>query len=615
MKTIYLAGGCFWGVEHYFSLTKGIMETEVGYANGTLDNPKYEDLKHGLDTASETVKIIYDENIISLEKILELYLRVVDPYSVNKQGEDEGLQYRTGIYYLDENDKFAIVNYFTKVLNPNYAIEVTRLNKFFKAEEYHQDYLNKNPQGYCHINMAKLLPEERKQLHITRQSFLVNDFFVDNKSNTKEEYTMKSTKIAIFSLSMVALLAACQKVPEKKFFINLINPENVSMLTDNCKAYVDAMREQQQKLKDEGNDIYKYHDLYAKSGVNIDEGSKKDDERKYLDTGDVNGKNATVRNATPDRSDKSMGIELKFEVEEGHEKEEYKVLLSDNEQFEGAKEYVTNENSVSVNNLFVNKQYYWKVVADGEESKAATFTTGDYPRWISARPVFNVRDLGGYMTQSGKRVKQGLVYRGGEITNKTWGEHALTNTEESKAIFNDLMNIGVELDLRGATDIGDGYKDYAFRPGENRYKQHAIKSYEETFTKTRSEVAAIFDILANADNEHVYFHCYGGADRTGTIGFLLNGLLGVSYTDLVIDFELTSYSSINNEHIRSHIDGQQHQYDRWPKLINQLKTDTTGGYEWNENKLLKDNIKEFLLKACSVSSDSIAKIERIMLED
>lgn len=75
MKTIYLAGGCFWGVEHYFSLAKGIMETEVGYANGTLDNPKYEDLKHGLDDASETVKIIYDENIISLEKILELYLR------------------------------------------------------------------------------------------------------------------------------------------------------------------------------------------------------------------------------------------------------------------------------------------------------------------------------------------------------------------------------------------------------------------------------------------------------------------------------------------------------------------------------------------------------------
>lgn len=162
MKTIYLAGGCFWGVEHFFSLAKGIINTEVGYANGTLDNPKYEDLKHGLDDASETVKIDYDENVVSLEKILELYLRVVDPYSVNKQGEDEGVQYRTGVYYQNDSDKEAIKKYFDNVLEKDYKIEVVKLNKFFTAEEYHQDYLNKNPQGYCHINMAKLKPEERK---------------------------------------------------------------------------------------------------------------------------------------------------------------------------------------------------------------------------------------------------------------------------------------------------------------------------------------------------------------------------------------------------------------------------------------------------------------------
>lgn len=162
MKTIYLAGGCFWGVEHFFSLAKGIINTEVGYANGTLDNPKYEDLKHGLDDASETVKVDYDENAISLEKIVELYLRVVDPYSVNKQGEDEGVQYRTGIYYQNDTDKQIIKEYFARVLEKDYKIEVVRLSKFFPAEEYHQDYLNKNPQGYCHINMAKLKPEERK---------------------------------------------------------------------------------------------------------------------------------------------------------------------------------------------------------------------------------------------------------------------------------------------------------------------------------------------------------------------------------------------------------------------------------------------------------------------
>ena len=410
-------------------------------------------------------------------------------------------------------------------------------------------------------------------------------------------------------------MTACGPKGVKKPPINLIDPENTSMLTDNCKLYVDDMRKEQQQYQIEGGDIYKYYDLYGEDGVNIDEGNVADAERVYLDTGDVNGKNATVRNSTPDRSDKNMGVNLKFTVDEGHESANYKVLLSTKSSMEDAKEVTTDKNEVNFNNLFVNTQYYWKVVGENGQSDIGTFTTGDYPRWISARPVYNVRDLGGYMTQSGKRVKQGLVFRGGEITNSAWGEHTLTNTKESEKIFNEVMNIGVELDLRGATDIGDGYKDYAFKPGEDRYKQHAIKSYEETFTRTRSEVAPIFDILANADNEHVYFHCYGGADRTGTIGFLLNGLLGVSYCDLVIDFELTSYSSINNEHIRSHIPGHQHQYDRWPALINQLKTDTTGGYAWDDDKILKDNIKEFLLKACSVSEESINKIESIMLED
>ena len=426
---------------------------------------------------------------------------------------------------------------------------------------------------------------------------------------------MKNTKVTLFSLAMVAVLAACNNTPKKVYNITLIAPEDTSMVTSNVKQYIDDMRKQEQQYQIEGGDIYKLWDLYDKDGIDIDEGSKKDEDRVYLDTGEVNGKNQTVRNSTPDRSDKNTGVELKFNVAEGHEQENYHVIISQNENFENSTQYDTAENSVNVPNLFANTTYYYKVVAGEEESEVGSFTTGNYVRWISARPVYNVRDLGGYMTESGKRVKQGLVYRGGEITNRAWGEHTQTNTPESMKVFYQTMNIGVELDLRGASDIGDGYNDYAFRPDQNRYKQHAIKSYEETFTKTRSEVAPIFELLANADQEHVYFHCYGGADRTGTIGFLLNGLLGVSYSDLVIDFELTSYSSINNEHIRSHIDGNQHQYDRWPKLINQIKTDTTGGYAYDENALLKDNLYNFLNKACSVPEETLNKIRQIMLDD
>ena len=162
MKTIYLAGGCFWGVEKYFSLVKGVVSTKVGYANGTKDNPSYKDLKSGLDDASETVKIDYDENVVSLLKLLELYLRVIDPFSLNKQGEDEGVQYRTGIYYVNNEDKEIILSYLCSIGLIDHKIEILPLKKFFDAEEYHQKYLDKNPTGYCHINFAVLKDDEMK---------------------------------------------------------------------------------------------------------------------------------------------------------------------------------------------------------------------------------------------------------------------------------------------------------------------------------------------------------------------------------------------------------------------------------------------------------------------
>ena len=445
------------------------------------------------------------------------------------------------------------------------------------------------------------------------------------KIKTREEFFMKNTKVVIFSLSMVALLAACQNTPKKVYNIKLNDPTNVTMVTNNVKTYIDDMRKQEQQYQIEGGDIYKIWDLYGADGIDIDEGSKKDADRIYLDTGDVNGKNATVRNSTPDRSDKNTGIDLSFSVVDGHEAEQYKVLISTNENFEGAREYATNETSINIKNLFVNTQYYWKVVTENDESTVGTFTTDNYVRWISARPLFNVRDNGGYMTQSGKRVKQGLVYRGGEITIKTWGEHALTATEDSKKIFREDMGMvgGLEIDLRGSGDIGDGYKANAFaEEGDIAYEMLAIKSYNETFskdgsgntnpTKARQTVAKIFEHLKEADKKPIYYHCYGGADRTGTLGFLLNGLLGVSYSDLVIDFELTSYSSINNEHIRSHL--RDHQYDHWRNLINFVKTDTTNGYAYDENALLKDNIYNLLHVGCNIPTETLDTIRDIMIE-
>ena len=431
---------------------------------------------------------------------------------------------------------------------------------------------------------------------------------------------MKNIKTYAFSLGMVFLLAACngnnpvgptsiesqESSQSANQGITLIAPEDTSMVSEKVKAYVDAMREQEKSL----TDPYKYDDLFGENGVTVE---------NFLDEGDVAGKNATVSGAIPDRSDKSMGVNLSYTLSdelEASDAKTTKILIGQKSDLSDAKEIYTTEKTVNVNNLFVNTDYYWQVQVGNVSSEIGSFKTGDYPRWITARPMYNVRDNGGYMTVSGKRVKQGLVYRGGEITNRTWQEHLLTNGETSKEAFRNVMNIGVELDLRGPSDIGDGYNACAFAEnGDIEYVQLAIKSYEQTFTNTRSNVAPIFEILKNADKKPVYYHCYGGADRTGTIGFLLNGLLGVSYTDLVIDFELTSYSSINNEHIRNHIPGHQHQYDRWPKLIEQLQKDTTGGYAYDANLPLYENIENFLVKACSVPQETINTIRNIMLED
>jgi peptide-methionine (S)-S-oxide reductase/peptide methionine sulfoxide reductase msrA/msrB len=158
MKEIYLAGGCFWGTEKYLANIGGIIETNVGYANGNTENPTYEEVCHHNTGHAETVKVIYDPKQIRLEYILTLYYDVINPTSVNRQGNDIGSQYRTGIYYVDSNDVETILASI-KELQTKYekpiAIEVLPLQNYYIAEEYHQKYLDKNPQGYCHIGVDK----------------------------------------------------------------------------------------------------------------------------------------------------------------------------------------------------------------------------------------------------------------------------------------------------------------------------------------------------------------------------------------------------------------------------------------------------------------------------
>ena len=155
-RIIYLAGGCFWGLEAYMERIQGVTDAVSGYANGKGDTTNYQ-LLHATDHA-ETVKVTYDPNKISLDKLLQYYFRVIDPTSINKQGNDRGRQYRTGIYYQNEQDK-AVIEAALKTLQSKYQvpiqIEVEPLKNYVEAEEYHQDYLKKNPNGYCHIDIKK----------------------------------------------------------------------------------------------------------------------------------------------------------------------------------------------------------------------------------------------------------------------------------------------------------------------------------------------------------------------------------------------------------------------------------------------------------------------------
>ena len=156
-KGMYFAGGCFWGTEHFFKQIEGVAETEVGFANGHTDNPTYEEVYTDETGYAETVRVRYNPAIVSLEFLLRMFFTAIDPTSINKQGHDEGTRYRTGVYYTNPDDLPVVEKVFAEeqsAYSQPLAVEKLPLRNFYKAEEYHQDYLDKNPDGYCHLPLA-----------------------------------------------------------------------------------------------------------------------------------------------------------------------------------------------------------------------------------------------------------------------------------------------------------------------------------------------------------------------------------------------------------------------------------------------------------------------------
>lgn len=165
LRKVVLGGGCFWGVEEYYRRLKGVVSTRVGYAQGNVDHPRYEDVKRQLTQHREVVEVVYDASAISLERLLDHLFRMIDPTVKNRQGNDIGESYQAGMYYENDEDQ-AVMKQFIASRQPQYqepiVVEVDRLKRFWDAEDYHQEYLIKNPTGYCHVDFSKIQPHEKK---------------------------------------------------------------------------------------------------------------------------------------------------------------------------------------------------------------------------------------------------------------------------------------------------------------------------------------------------------------------------------------------------------------------------------------------------------------------
>ncbi|CAM3227073.1 peptide-methionine (R)-S-oxide reductase MsrB [Streptobacillus felis] len=196
MKKIYLAGGCFWGMQGYFKRVLGVVNTTVGYANGNTSNTNYRALKE--TDHVETLEIEYNQNLVRLEELLLRFFKLIDPLSLNKQGGDIGRQYRTGIYYVDEND----VNIINKVydfienkIGEKLVVENEKLKEYILAEDYHQDYLDKNPDGYCHINLSSvyepLFDKEytKPEIEVLRSKLSNLEFEISQNSATERPFS------------------------------------------------------------------------------------------------------------------------------------------------------------------------------------------------------------------------------------------------------------------------------------------------------------------------------------------------------------------------------------------------------------------------------------------
>ena len=304
-----------------------------------------------------------------------------------------------------------------------------------------------------------------------------------------------------------------------------------------------------------------------------------------------------------------------------HSRARYQVLWADNAELKDAQSSIVTGGSFSITGVPHGTNCYFKVMdmSNKQESEVRYVRILDgQVRWIDAEGCRNVRDLGGWKTESGKTVRYGMLYRGACID----GYNGIELTAFGKQQFREMLGIKTQLDLRGSDDGDDGEQMYSDFGG--KYVKATFDQYDYIFKNTRSHEALgkIFDVLSDEANYPIYFHCNAGSDRTGTLAFIINGLLGVSYEDLTRDFELTGFSI--GKRLRSALDmsGNEVAWDKsgvmqndsgnyiaWGPLYDKMMSNFGTG-----DGKLSSAIENFLMTKCGVTKAEIDEVRRLMLQ-
>ncbi len=398
--------------------------------------------------------------------------------------------------------------------------------------------------------------------------------------------------------------------------IDFDDVEDTCMINPKAKIYIDAMEEQEKTL----DKPYHFSSLYGPDDyAKIAAAADKGDGTTYADADKGGVDVCELLNRNDYGNDcKNYPIKLTWE-DDGLDYEGAVVKFWSKEDFSDVREapiVVDQTNyivSAELPNLFRATKYRVQVVtADEDASQGFEFTTGDYPRTITMGGVHNVRDIGGFMTSYGVRTNQGLMYRGYYIDDKSGG-HGVNYSEEVQKVQEEVMKIGYEIDLQKESET-NGRTASALNSDVTPcdYICRTLVSYEN-FLKQDSykNLPEVMHIMANSDKQHTYFHCWGGADRTGMLDFFINAILGVSYTDLIEEFELTTQT--NNKRCHMHNSSSAH----YPKFMDAfINGYTDNGKTWDgfdPEATVNENCEKWMIEYAGVAEEDIERIREIML--